>query len=239
MKKCRGLVATTAAVTLLIGLSLTARAAVTMSLGDTTTYSGDPSGHWDCTVGGSSIVAGENVGVYQFNFSSGHSVWGVCISPQGWVDYNPHAYDVLPLASTSPLNSPAWNNGGLGIAAQILNTYLPTALNAPSGRQQDAGWALTAAIYGALFQGAQVTITDPTVQSYYTTFTHNYTGIGSPVGYVVRPDPYTTWHNDNGSGQYYGQQFLVPVPEPSTIVAGIGAFGLLLFGAGVRSKRSA
>jgi hypothetical protein len=35
-----------------------------------------------------------------------------------------------------------------------------------------------------------------------------------------------------------GSTDLVPVPEPTTMVAGIGALGLLLFGAGVHSKRS-
>ncbi len=31
---------------------------------------------------------------------------------------------------------------------------------------------------------------------------------------------------------------VTPVPEPTTVIAGIGALGLLLFGAGVHSKRS-
>ncbi len=177
MKKCRELVATTAAVASLIGLSLSARAAVTMSLGDTTTYSGDPSGHWDFNVGGSSIVAGENVGLYQLNVSGGPSVWGVCISPQGWVDYNPHTYDVQQFSSASVLNSPAWTSGGLQIASQILNTYLPTVLALPpTGPRQEAGWALTAAIYNVLFQNASVTITDPTVLGYYNTFSQHYGG---------------------------------------------------------------
>jgi hypothetical protein len=35
-----------------------------------------------------------------------------------------------------------------------------------------------------------------------------------------------------------GTMSLAPVPEPTTMIAGFGALGLLLFGAGVHSKRS-
>lgn len=54
--------------------------------------------------------------------------------------------------------------------------------------------------------------------------------VGNPVGYVFTPVSPVI-----GNGSYPGQEFLVPVPEPSTVIAGIAALGLVLFGVGRRS----
>ena len=206
--------------------SFRATATVTMQLTDTSTFSGNPDNVWGITAsgydGGANFVAGENVGIYGMTLTPGGMTYGICLSPQGLVDYNPHTYDQLNLSAASALNSPAWASGGLVIAGDIMNSFLSQVI---ASGNRDEGWALTAAIYHALYANSTVTFANTTdgnlVESYYNTFSTTYSAI-NPIGYVLAPDPLS------GQGTA-GQEFLIPVPEPTTMIA--GALLLLPFGA--------
>lgn len=125
--------ATAVAVAALLGLSLSARASVSMTVNGGVGLSGDPSGAWSAWIGpvgsGENITTTENVGIYQLNvYPTGPSYWAVCISPQGYVDGKPYSYNKLLLKDATPLNSPSWVSGSLPTAAAILNNNLTAAL---------------------------------------------------------------------------------------------------------------
>jgi hypothetical protein len=53
------------------------------------------------------------------------------------------------------------------------------------------------------------------------------------------PQSQPTWGNPTGGRvEFSGSVLVSAVPEPTTVIAGFGALGLLLFGAGVHKKRS-
>lgn len=212
-----------------LAYAASASASITVTLGDTSTFAGNPSGVWGITVpgynGGNDFVAGEQVGLYELigaDIPGGPNVWGLCISPSGFVDYNPHTYDVLTFANPNAiaLNSPAWAPGGLLTAAQIVNIYQSQVIASGSKLQ---AWGLTAAIYDVLFDNSTVTFVNSVdglaVQGFYNSFLQNLSG--NPIGYLLRPNPLDQIHAQ--------QEFLIPVPEPTTLIA--GALLLLPFGA--------
>jgi len=215
--------------------TLTASAAVVSAeWGDTSAYSGDPSGNMTISYGGGDISSGENIGIYHLIYGNGSGTLVECLSPQLPTDYGFLNYTVVSVtdgsvAGLGAVNSLPFTSASLLAAAQIFDTYAGTVTT------QQQGWGLAAAIYSAMNPGLTVGISSPAVQTAYNTYSQGYSGDLHPSVVLLVPYPYGPYPaGEPGAGQI----LLVPasaVPEPATVVA--GGLGLLL--CGLRARRGA
>jgi hypothetical protein len=252
MRKLKYMVQTLALVSALVmGASLSARAAVTMTYTDSGTFAlsgfpADSAGY---------INSSDLVGIYKFITDTHDGVpnpfYSVCLSPAGLLDRNPHIYDVIPFNAANPGIFPsawAWNHGagghdqywGIQNASYLWNTYGMNIVNSvsPIATKNAEAAALEFAIWTALYDSTAYGVVGSspwhpnglgtTVTSYYNTYLTalNATGGNIPLytGNILRGTDFTQ------SGQQ--QEFLMlgtPIPEPTTILA--GALLLLPFGA--------
>jgi hypothetical protein len=210
------------------------------------------------------IDGGEWIGIYSFTVQNngGYNIpstfYSTCISPNGRLYDGPYTYNPLTFQQASPgINPAAWAPGGIQNANYLFQQYSSGIINHAtglglSGSGADQGAALALAMYAALYNSTGYGHTSGSgafaLNSANAAVTADYTAIllalqgWSPTsaalatGYVLRPTDTTA--QDMlllGANIPHG---VTPVPEPTTLIAGIGALGLLLFGAGVHSKRS-
>jgi hypothetical protein len=193
--------------------------------------------------------------------------YSTCISPNGRLYNGQYTYTPLSFRDASPgINPAGWTSSGSdywGIQnANYLFQYYSDGIVTGkgvsnlglSGSGADQGAALALAMYAALYNSRGYGQNwNPTaafsLNGASAAVTTDYNAILSALqgwnpgpgnlanGYVLRPT--------DGSAQdmlllggLIPQGHLTPVPEPTTVIAGFGALGLLLFGAGVHSKRS-
>jgi hypothetical protein len=250
---------------LVMGVSLTARATVTMTYTDTGTFalSGFPADS------ASYINGSDLIGIYKFITSAQDGVpnpfYSVCLSPAGLLNRDPHDYDVISFSAATPgINPPKWASGtvnnvpqywGIQNASWLWNTYGMNIVNNTGNinYQNQRAAALEFAVWTALYDstGYGAVSSGPwspnglgsapySVGSYYADYLTALNAAGGNIplytGNILRGTAYTE------SGQQ--QEFLMlgtPVPEPTTLIA--GALLLLPFGVNtirmLRNRRTA
>jgi hypothetical protein len=146
-----------------------AHATVTMTLASGY-FAAENSGAFDATLGGTPIIASDDlIGIYSFNISAGSvpnlasPFYATCISPAGLLDGATHTYDTLSFADAEPgLNPPGvggstgWAGatpalgGGYGIqnANYLYSLLSPGIISSPNA---DQGAAMALAMYTVLY----------------------------------------------------------------------------------------
>ena len=169
MRKLKYMVQTLALVSALVmGASLSARAAVTMTYTDSGTFAlsgfpADSAGY----INGSDLI-----GIYKFITDTHDGVpnplYSVCLDPAGVLDRSQHTYDLIPfgggLSGANPGIFPsawAWNHGagghdqywGIQNASYLWNTYGMNIVNSgsPIATKNAEAAALEFAIWTALY----------------------------------------------------------------------------------------
>jgi hypothetical protein len=183
----------------------------------------------------------DGLGAEGSGLTTGEKFNSVCLSPSGDLDLSEHSYNFESFSSASPgINPGDWSTYGIQDAAYLWKKFGNTVT---SGSQ---GAGLAEAMYKVLYDGGTgglisgISFTpllgsDPTALGAYNSYISNFelngptwnAGNEQSLGMLV-PNPNSGENPNGGSGQEF--ILLVPVPEPTTLIA--GASLLLPFGAG-------
>jgi hypothetical protein len=167
MKKLSNIIRRLGIPLLVTGVAVSARAVVTMTVVDYSTYA---EAGFTIDLGGNQILPSDGaIGLYSFDISPGSSpnlpspFWTMCLSPNGVLDLHTHTYDLETFsAANAGINPTAWSNpagaplAGIENGNYLFDTFSGQLLAGGIGgqtattlREQGAGLAL--AVYDALY----------------------------------------------------------------------------------------
>jgi hypothetical protein len=257
MNKWNSLVARIAlASTVLLSGAFTTRAAVDLTFSWDRTY-------YQAGYTAPNITSSDAIGIYRFNTSGSgipNPFWSVCLSPAGLLDGVTHTYNVLSFADANPGIYPSsWQWGvvngtpqywGINNAAYLWNKYGMDIVNNVGnvGVQNQRAAALQFAVWAALYDStgygqlgapnnwlAPTAQMDATTKTWYDAYVGGLTssGLTGPVftGNILESTIALTGPNSGGSQEFF--LLGTPVPEPTTVIAGV----LLLLPFGVSTIR--
>ena len=237
------------AAALLLGVTLSAQASITLDLQESTLGQRASYGITASSTVGAGINNNEWIGIYQFASTGSERptspFWSMCLSPAGVLDNASHNYTSYSFSAGNPGSNPAaWAAGtqgdaGIQNAQYLWRLHSPTIISSGTAAQ---GTGLALAIYEALYDSTgygttaagngNFWLTSPLSGSIYNAYTA-YLGAlngASSVANVTANQGSGNILRSTESGA--GQDMIwnvTPVPEPTTMIA--GALLLLPFGA--------
>src|ERR1039458_10059769 len=151
---------------LLLSGALSAKAAITLDLLESTLGQRASYGITASSTVGAGINANEWIGLYQFSATGGpaNPFWTMCFSPAGVLDYYSHDYTSIDFTAGggSGNNPAAWSHvgaadSGIQNAQYLWRMYSPTVISSGTAAQ---GTGLALAIYEALYDSTGYGTTD-------------------------------------------------------------------------------